>query len=122
MNNNNIKWYSVSEYADKMSKVKAYLGLSKLGGPQIVSGNVSKEWLIDNFDAICPIPTDGMNQFERDTFNYGESEKVLASTLKVGDKVYYDYNILTITEVNNTEIKTDLYDFVINPTVIVEKL
>lgn len=122
MNNNNIKWYSVSEYADKMSKVKTYLGLPKYGAPQIVSGNVSKEWLIDNFDAICPIPTEGMNQFKRDTFNYGESEKVLASTLKVGDKVYYDYNVLTVTEVNDTEIKTDLYDFIINPTVMVEKL
>lgn len=122
MNNNNIKWHSVSEYADKMSKVKTYLGLPKYGAPQMVSGNVSKEWLLDNFVAICPIPTEGMNQFKRDTFNYGESEMVPASTLKVGDKVYYDYTVLTVTDVSDNEIKTDLYNFVINPTATVEKL
>jgi len=122
MNKSSIKWWSVSEYADKMSKVKSYIAIPKNGGIEIISGNVSKEWLIENFVAICPVPTEGMKQFKRDIFNYGESEMVPASTLTVGDKIYYDYYTLTVTEVDGNGIKTDLQNFIINPSVMVERL
>lgn len=122
MDKSNIKWHNVSEYADKMSKVKSYIAIPKNGGIEIISGNVSKEWLIENFVAVCPVPTEGMNQFKRDIFNYGESETVLASALAVGDKIYYDYYVLTVTEVDGNGIKTDLQNFIINPDAMVERL
>ena len=62
--NNNIKWHKASEYVDKMSKVKDYLGLPKgYGAPEFVSGNCSKEWILEHYDAICPITIEGMDEF-----------------------------------------------------------
>ena len=123
-NNNNIKWYKASEYVDKMAKVKSYLGLPKgWGAPKFVSGNCSKEWILEHFEAICPIPIDGMNEFRRETHYYGESKMVKASELTVGDKIYYDYSVLTVKNINDNSIEFDVQGITIdNLDTLVEKL
>lgn len=122
-NNNNIKWHKASEYVDKMAKVKLYLGLPKgWGAPEFVSGNCSKEWILEHFEAICPIPIDGINEFRRETHYYGESKMVKASELTVGDKIYYDYSVLTVKNINN-KIEFDVKGITIdNLDTFVEKL
>ena len=121
--NNNIKWHKASEYVDKMSKVKNYLGLPKgYGVPEFVAGNCSKEWILEHYDAICPITIEGMNEFRRETHNYGESKMVKASELTVGDKIYYDYSVLTVKNINN-KIEFDVKGITIdNLDTLVEKL
>lgn len=121
--NNNIKWHKASEYVDKMAKVKLYLGLPKYWGtPEFVSGNCSKEWILEHFEAICPIPIDGMDEFRSETHNYGESKMVKASELTVGDKIYYDYSVLTVKNINN-KIEFDVKGITIdNLDTLVEKL
>ena len=121
--NNNIKWHKASEYVDKMSKVKDYLGLPKgYGVPEFVAGNCSKEWILEHYDAICPITIEGMNEFRRETHNYGESKMVKASELTVGDKIYYDYSVLTVKNINN-KIEFDVQGISIdNLDTLVEKL
>ena len=121
--NNNIKWHKASEYVDKMAKVKSYLGLPKYWGtPEFVSGNCSKEWILEHFEAICPIPIDGMDEFRSETHNYGESKMVKASELTVGDKIYYDYSVLTVKNINN-KIEFDVKGITIdNLDTLVEKL
>ena len=121
--NNNIKWHKASEYVDKMSKVKLYLGLPKYWGtPEFVSGNCSQEWILEHFEAICPIPIDDMDEFRRETHNYGESKMVRASELTVGDKIYYDYSVLTVKNINN-KIEFDVKGITIdNLDTLVEKL
>lgn len=121
--NNNIKWHKASEYVDKMSKVKNYLGLPKgYGVPEFVAGNCSKEWILEHYDAICPITIEGMNEFRRETHNYGESKMVKASELTVGDKIYYDYFVLTVKNINN-KIEFDVQGISIdNLDTLVEKL
>ena len=121
--NNNIKWHKASEYVDKMSKVKNYLGLPKgYGVPEFVAGNCSKEWILEHYDAICPITIEGMNEFRRETHNYGESKMVKASELTVGDKIYYDYSVLTVKNINN-KIEFDVQGISIdNLDTLVEKL
>ena len=123
MNTNNIKWHKASEYVDKMTKVKLYLGLPKYwGAPEFVSGNCSKDWILEHFEAICPIPIDGMNEFRRETHYYGESKMVKASELTVGDKIYYDYSVLTVKNINN-KIEFDVKGITIdNLDTLVEKL
>lgn len=121
--NNNIKWHKASEYVDKMSKVKNYLGLPKgYGVPEFVAGNCSKEWILEHYDAICPITIEGMDEFRRETHNYGESKMVKASELTVGDKIYYDYMVLTVKNINN-KIEFDVQGISIdNLDTLVEKL
>ena len=121
--NNNIKWHKASEYVDKMSKVKNYLGLPKgYGVPEFVAGNCSKEWILEHYDAICPITIEGMDEFRRETHNYGESKTVKASELTVGDKIYYDYSVLTVKNINN-KIEFDVKGITIdNLDTLVEKL
>ena len=121
--NNNIKWHKASEYVDKMSKVKNYLGLPKgYGVPEFVAGNCSKEWILEHYDAICPITIEGMDEFRRETHNYGESKMVKASELTVGDKIYYDYSVLTVKNINN-KIEFDVQGISIdNLDTLVEKL
>ena len=121
--NNNIKWHKASEYVDKMSKVKNYLGLPKgYGVPEFVAGNCSKEWILEHYDAICPITIEGMDEFRRETHNYGESKMVKASELTVGDKIYYDYSVLTVKNINN-KIEFDVKGITIdNLDTLVEKL
>ena len=123
-NNNNIKWHKASEYVDKMAKVKSYLGLPKgWGAPEFVSGNCSKEWILEHFEAICPIPIDGMNEFRRETHYYGESKIVKAYELTVGDKIYYDYMVLTVKNINDNRIEFDVQGISIdNLDTLVEKL
>ena len=106
-----------------MSKVKLYLSLLKYWGtPEFVSGNCSKEWILEHFEAICPIPIDGMNEFRRETHYYGESKMVKASELTVGDKIYYDYSVLTVKNINN-KIEFDVKGITIdNLDTLVEKL
>ena len=122
--NNNIKWHKASEYVDKMSKVKDYLGLPKgYGAPEFVSGNCSKEWILEHYDAICPITIEGMNEFRRETHNYGESKIVKAYELTVGDKIYYDYSVLTVKNINDNSIEFDVQGITIdNLDTLVEKL
>ena len=122
-NNNNIKWHKALEYVDNMSKVKSYLGLPKgWGAPEFVSGNCSKEWILEHYEAICPIPIDGMNEFRRETHYYGESKMVKAYELTVGDKIYYDYSVLTVKNINN-KIEFDVQGITIdNLDTLVEKL
>ena len=122
--NNNIKWHKASEYVDKMSKVKNYLGLPKgYGVPEFVAGNCSKEWILEHYDAICPITIEGMNEFRRETHNYGESKMVKASELTVGDKIYYDYSVLTVKNINDNSIEFDVQGITIdNLDTLVEKL
>ena len=113
--NNNIKWHNASEYVDKMSKVKTYLGLPKgLGAPEFVSGNCSKEWILEHYVAICPITIDGMDEFRKETHNYGESETVKASELAIGDKIYYDYSVLTVKNINDNKIEFDVQGITID--------
>lgn len=121
--NNNIKWHKASEYVDKMSKVKNYLGLPKgYGVPEFVAGNCSKEWILEHYDAICPITIEGMDEFRRETHNYGESKIVKAYELTVGDKIYYDYMVLTVKNINN-KIEFDVKGITIdNLDTLVEKL
>ena len=70
--NNNIKWHKVSEYVDKMSKVKDYLGLPNgYSAPEFISDNYSKECILEHYEAICPITIEGMDEFRRETYNYG---------------------------------------------------
>lgn len=77
-----------------MSNVKDYLGLPKgYGAPEFVSENCSK------------ISIDGMDEFRRETHNYGESKIVKAYELTVGDKIYYDYSVLTIKNINDNRIR-----------------
>lgn len=123
-NQNNYKWYKASEYVNKMSNVKTYLGILKSSGAlKFISGNCSKEWILEHFVAICPITIEGMDEFRRSTHNYGESEMVKASSLKVGDKIYYDFSVLTVTRINGNKIQFDVYGTSIdNPDMIVEKL
>ena len=122
--NNNIKWHKTSEYVDKMSKVKNYLGLPKgYGVPEFVAGNCSKEWILEHYDAICPITIEGMNEFRRETHNYGESKIVKAYELTVGDKIYYDYMVLTVKNINDNSIEFDVQGITIdNLDTLVEKL
>lgn len=122
--NNNIKWHKASEYVDKMSKVKNYLGLPKgYGVPEFVAGNCSKEWILEHYDAICPITIEGMNEFRREIHNYGESKMVKASELTVGDKIYYDYFVLTVKNINDNRIEFDVQGISIdNLDTLVEKL
>ena len=122
--NNNIKWHKASEYVDKMSKVKDYLGLPKgYGAPEFVSGNCSKEWILEHYDAICPITIEGMDEFRRETHNYGESKMVKAYELTVGDKIYYDYFVLTVKNINDNRIEFDVQGISIdNLDTLVEKL
>ena len=121
--NNNIKWHKAPEYVDKMSKVKDYLGLPKgYGVPEFVAGNCSKEWILEHYDAICPITIEGMDEFRRETHNYGESKIVKAYELTVGDKIYYDYMVLTVKNINN-KIEFDVKGITIdNLDTLVEKL
>lgn len=118
------KWIKTSEYVNKMSTVKMYLGLQKgFGGVTIVSGNTSKDYIIDHFDAICPIPVEGMSEFRKDTHNYGESTMVSVSSLKVGDKIYYNYEVLTVKKIQDNKIKFDVQGIVIDDlSLVVEKL
>ena len=122
--NNNIKCHKASEYVDKMSKVKNYLGLPKgYGVPEFVAGNCSKEWILEHYDAICPITIEGMNEFRRETHNYGESKMVKDSELTVGDKIYYDYMVLTVKNINDNRIEFDVQGISIdNLDTLVEKL
>ena len=121
--NTNEKFEKLKKLADNMSKVKDYLGLPKgYGAPEFVSGNCSKEWILEHFEAICPIPIDGMDEFRRETHNYGESKMVKASELTVGDKIYYDYSVLTVKNINN-KIEFDVKGITIdNLDTLVEKL
>lgn len=121
---NTIKWHKASEYVDKMSKVKTYLALPKgYGNPRFISGNCSKEWILEYYEAICPITTDGMDEFRKETHNYGESKMVKASSLKVGDKIYYDYTVLTVKNNNDNKIEFDVQGISIdNLDTLVEKL
>lgn len=107
-----------------MSKVKTYLGLPKgWGAPEFVSGNCSKEWILEHYDAICPITIDGMDEFRKETHNYGESETVKASELAIGDKIYYDYSVLTVKNINDNKIEFDVQGITIdNLDTLVEKL
>ena len=118
------KWFKASEYVDKMSKVKMYLGLQKgFGGVTIVSGNTSRDYIIEHFSAICPIPVEGMSEFNKYTHNYGESTDVPASSLKVGDRIYYDYDVLTVKNIHDNKIEFDVQGIVIDDlSLIVEKL
>lgn len=122
--NNNVKWHKASEYVDKMSKVKNYLGLPKgYGVPEFVAGNCSKKWILEHYDAICPITTEGMNEFRRETHNYGESKIVKAYELTVGDKIYYNYIVLTVKNINDNRIEFDVQGISIdNLDTLVEKL
>lgn len=122
--NNNIKWYKASEYVDKMSKVKTYLALPEgHGAPTFISGNCSKDWILEHFVAICPITIEGMDEFRRETHNYGESKTVKASELTVGDKIYYDYSVLTVKNINDNKIEFDVQGIIIdNLDTFVEKL
>ena len=122
--NNNIKWHKASEYVDKMSKVKNYLGLPKgYGVPEFVAGICSKEWILEHYDAICPITIEGMDEFRRETHNYGESKIVKAYELTVGDKIYYDYMVLTVKNINDNRIEFDVQGISIdNLDTLVEKL
>jgi len=96
--NDDIRWQSIPLYIDNICPLKFYLAIPKdsLGGVRIISGNESKEWIIKHYSAICPIPRDGMDKFVKDTFNYGERDTVLTSRLGIGDKVFYDNEILTV--------------------------
>lgn len=122
--NNNIKWHKASEYVDKMSKVKIYLGLPKgYSVPEFVAGNCSKEWILEHYDAICPITIEGMDEFRRETHNYGESKIIKAYELTVGDKIYYDYIVLTVKNINDNRIEFDVQGISIdNLDTLVEKL
>lgn len=123
-NNNNIKWHKASEYVDNMSKVKTYLALPEgHGAPTFISGNCSKDWILEHFVAICPITIEGMDEFRRETHNYGESKTVKASELTVGDKIYYDYSVLTVKNINDNKIEFDVQGITIdNLDTLVEKL
>lgn len=107
-----------------MSKVKDYLGLPKgYGVPEFVAGNCSKEWILEHYDAICPITIEGMDEFRRETHNYGESKIVKAYELTVGDKIYYDYIVLTVKNINDNRIEFDVQGISIdNLDTLVEKL
>ena len=101
-----------------------YLALPKCyGSPRLISGSCSKEWILEYYEAICPITTDGMDEFRKETYNYGESKMVKASSLKVGDKIYYDYNVLTVKNNNDNKIEFDVQGISIyNLDTLVEKL
>lgn len=118
------KWIKASEYVNKMSSVKSYLALQNgFGGVTIISGNISKDYIIEHYVAICPIPVEGMSEFVRDTHNYGESTMVPAKSLVKGDKIYYDYSVLTVKNVNDNNIEFDVQGIVIDDlTIMVEKL
>ena len=93
------------------------------GSPRLISGSCSKEWILEYYEAICPITTDGMDEFRKETHNYGESKMVKASSLKVGDKIYYDYNVLTVKNNNDNKIEFDVQGISIdNLDTLVEKL
>lgn len=63
-----------------------------------------------------------MDEFCRETHNYGESKMVKASELTVGDKIYYDYSVLTVKNINN-KIEFDVQGITIdNFDTLVEKL
>ena len=63
-----------------------------------------------------------MDEFRRETHNYGESKMVKASELTVGDKIYYDYSVLTVKNINN-KIEFDVKGITIdNLDTLVEKL
>lgn len=121
--NTKIKWHKASEYIYNMSKVKTYLGLPKgYGAPEVVSGNCNKYWILEHFEAICPITIEGMGKFRKQLHNYGESKIVKASELTVGDKIYYDYFVLTVKNINN-KIEFDVQGISIdNLDTLVEKL
>lgn len=118
------KWIKVSDYINNISKVKFYLALpNEYGAPVIISGNTGLDYILEHYDAICPIPVDGIDEFRRDTHNYGESKMVPACSLNVGDKIYYNFNVLTVTKINEDSIEFDLQGFIIdNPAIYVEKL
>lgn len=118
------KWFKASEYVDKMSKVKMYLGFQKgFGGVTVISGNTSKDYILEHFDAICPIPVEGLSEFTKYTHNYGESVMVPVTSLKVGDKIYYNYEVLTITKIHDNKIEFDVQGIVIDDlSLVVEKL
>ena len=122
--NTNGKFEKLKKLADNMSKVKDYLGLPKgYGAPEFVSGNCSKEWILEHYEAICPITIEGMDEFRRETHNYGESKMVKASELTVGDKIYYDYSVLTVKNINDNKIEFDVQGITIdNLDTLVEKL
>ena len=43
-----------------------YLALPKCyGNLRLISGSCSKEWILKYYEAICPITTDGMDEFRK---------------------------------------------------------